>query len=72
MQRLVRGIVYALTSILGIVVFLSPFMTTLSGTLSGDSISSSSYNTSSPVFLALLGVLLESMKWLDVQSSSEE
>ena len=53
MQRLVRGSVYALTSILGIVVFISPFF----APFLGDSVSSASYNANSPVFLALLGVL---------------
>ena len=57
MRRLARGIVYALTSILGVAVFVSPFLTTLSGSVSGGSNSSISYNTSSPVFLALLGGL---------------
>jgi energy-coupling factor transport system substrate-specific component len=51
MRRFVRGLVYALTGILGVVVFITPFL----ATLSGARLSSASYNAGSPVFLALLG-----------------
>jgi energy-coupling factor transport system substrate-specific component len=52
-QRLARGFIYALTSLLGLVVFLSPFLVSLSG----NQASFSASNAGSPVFLALLGGL---------------
>jgi energy-coupling factor transport system substrate-specific component len=53
MRPFVRGLVYVLTGILGAVVFISPFLTPLSA----ERPSPVSINTSSPVFLALLGGL---------------
>jgi len=53
MQRLARGFIYGLTSLLGVVVFLSPFLMPLSG----NKVSTSTYTAGSPVFLALLGGL---------------
>jgi energy-coupling factor transport system substrate-specific component len=52
-QRLARSSVYILTGILGVAVFLLPFMLPLTQ----EGRSTAYYNTSSPVFLALLGVL---------------
>jgi energy-coupling factor transport system substrate-specific component len=52
MQRLARTFIYALTSILGVAVFITPFLSPVS-----DVTSRSAVNTSSPVFLALLGGL---------------
>jgi energy-coupling factor transport system substrate-specific component len=51
MQRLVRSFIYVLTTLLGVIVFLSPFLSSLS------SHPVALYNANSPVFLALLGGL---------------
>jgi energy-coupling factor transport system substrate-specific component len=53
MRRLMRVFVYALTTILGVYMFVSPFREALST----DGTAPASYNASSPIFLTLLGGL---------------